>query len=244
MHLVTQVKQLPGFEPGSPVWEVDDLPTEISLPLVYSCYYHKYILKYIIINIVFHLFATHRYYSTILYNCLCLIHISWIWILNWDKEKTAFPSQLVIYKSLTMPILCYRNCSWETICLVQILQTSSDCIELVLLWCNTSWSLHNPWVTSCYVLTVYTFFYWHWFTWCSFHHVLCFVPSSSRVGPLTSKSPKPFHPLMACSTVSNLYKKAWSSFYSNAKYFVNCVANLKLYRFHWWLNVQWWIKPP
>ncbi len=29
---VTQVKPQLGFEPGSPAWEADDLPTEPSLP--------------------------------------------------------------------------------------------------------------------------------------------------------------------------------------------------------------------
>ncbi len=32
MHWVTQVKSTPRFEPGSPDWEADDLPTELSLP--------------------------------------------------------------------------------------------------------------------------------------------------------------------------------------------------------------------
>ncbi len=35
MHLVTWVKPPPGFDPGSPDWEADDLPTELSLPPVY-----------------------------------------------------------------------------------------------------------------------------------------------------------------------------------------------------------------
>ncbi len=32
MHFVTQVKSPLGFEPGSPVWESEDLTTELSLP--------------------------------------------------------------------------------------------------------------------------------------------------------------------------------------------------------------------
>ncbi len=32
MHWVTQVKPPLGFEPGSPDWEADDLPTELPLP--------------------------------------------------------------------------------------------------------------------------------------------------------------------------------------------------------------------
>ncbi len=31
MHWVTQEKTPLGFEPGSPAWEADDLPTELSL---------------------------------------------------------------------------------------------------------------------------------------------------------------------------------------------------------------------
>ncbi len=31
MHWVTQVKPTPGLEPGSPAYEADDLPTELSL---------------------------------------------------------------------------------------------------------------------------------------------------------------------------------------------------------------------
>ncbi len=33
MHWVTRVKHPLGFEPRSPAWEADDLPTELSLPL-------------------------------------------------------------------------------------------------------------------------------------------------------------------------------------------------------------------
>ncbi len=32
MHWVTWVKPPPGFKPGSPDWEADDLPTELSSP--------------------------------------------------------------------------------------------------------------------------------------------------------------------------------------------------------------------
>ncbi len=33
MHWVTRIKPPLGFEPGSPVWEADDLPTELSFHL-------------------------------------------------------------------------------------------------------------------------------------------------------------------------------------------------------------------
>ncbi len=32
MYWVTRIKTLPGFEPGSPAWQGDDLPTVLSLP--------------------------------------------------------------------------------------------------------------------------------------------------------------------------------------------------------------------
>ncbi len=51
MHWVTQVKPPPGFKPGSPDWEADDLPTELSLPpcaplLFLIWYWYKYLLQY------------------------------------------------------------------------------------------------------------------------------------------------------------------------------------------------------
>ncbi len=43
MHWLTWVKPPLGFEPRSPVWEVDDLPTKLSLPLI---------IVYNIVNII------------------------------------------------------------------------------------------------------------------------------------------------------------------------------------------------
>ncbi len=66
MHWVTRVKHPQGFEPGSPAWEADDLPTKLSLPTawsyvnandLYSQDMHIDIAIYTVAKLVWHSFA-------------------------------------------------------------------------------------------------------------------------------------------------------------------------------------------